>query len=303
MTTNGNSSKDIYLNHKTQGEFELVWRFFEELCDKINIKVNLSLVDKCQPLPNDFGLYTIIPRKALFNCSEKQFSAVKRELLKESKARQNSIGLILTTYYGCTTAFWCWILLPYVFTMTAFSEKPSRLEMNMILFVLVMSYVETVFADKGWIQLKPEVIFGKSTYRLLFLACCSLINGFLEISAGLPLLLFIWSFSSAVRSALSLIRYSELSDWLIENNAFVHGTIQPLHMVSGLQTHFFKFSLPVCSISEIWCCQELLLTLQLGRFISTVALMSTYGTFCVVYFTIYTMYSEEAADKSNRLIV
>lgn len=308
MSKNGlhrHVSKEIYLDHKTQAEFDAVWNVFEEVCHTADIQVNPSLIQKCQPLSNQFGFYTIVPREAVFNCSDKQFMKLRREIIKESKSRRSTIQFLLTIYYGLSTAFWCVNLSPYVFTMTAFSDKSSLLQTNMILFAYVISYVEGVFADKGWLaitssyQHKPEVLLGKSTYRLLFLGVCTYTQGFVRTSSGLPLLIFIWSFSAAVRSALSLIRYSTISDWILQNDAFIHGIIRPSLIINGLQTHFFKFSLPVCSISEIWCCQELLLTLNLGKFLSTIALSNMYGIFCVVYFTTYTMYAEEAATKSQ----
>jgi len=307
MSKNGlnrKASKDIYLTHKTQSEFDSVWNVFEEVCHNANIQVNPSLIQKCQPLSNEFGFYTIVPRDAVFNCSDKQFNKLRREIVKESKVRRRSIQFILTIYYGLSTAFWCVHLSPYVFTMTAFSDKSSLLQTHLILLAYVISIVEGVFADKGWLptssyQHKPEVLLGKSAYRFLFLAICTYTYGFVKTSSGLPLLLFIWSFSAAVRSALSLVRYSAISDWILQNDAFIHGVVRPSLIINGLQTHFFKFSLPVCSISEIWCCQELLLSLNLGRFLSTIALLNMYGLFCVVYFTTYTMYAEEAAAKSQ----
>ena len=307
MSKNGlkrSVSKDIFLNHKSQAEFDSVWNVFEEVCDKTNIQVNPSLIQKCQPRLNEFSFYTIVPREAVFNCTDKQFKKLRREIMNESKRSRSSIQLVLTTYYGICTAFWCFNLFPYVFTMTAFSDKASLLQTYLILLAYVISYVEAVFADKGWLSMssyqhKPEVLLGKNTYRLLFLAVCTYTYGFVNSSSGLPLLLFIWSFSAAVRSSLNLIRYSAISDWILENDAFIHGVIRPSLIISGLQTHFFKFSLPVCSISEIWCCQELLLTLNLGKFLSVIALLNIYGIFCVVYFSTYTMYAEEAATKSQ----
>ena len=294
--------KEIYLDHKTQAEFDAVWNVFEEVCRKTDIQVNPSLIQKCQPLSNEFGFYTIVPREAVFNCTDKQFLKLRREIIKESKKRRSSIQFMLTLYYAIATAFWCVILCPYLFTMTAFSDKASRFQINMILLAYVISYAEGVFADKGWLavssyQHKPEVLLGKSTYRLFFLGLCAYTRDFISTSSGLPLLIFIWAFSAAVRSALSLVRYSSISDWILQNDAFIHGVIRPSLIINGLQTHFFKFSLPVCSISEIWCCQELLMTLNLGQILSTIALFNVYGLFCVVYFTTYTMYAEEAASK------
>ena len=308
MSKNGlkrNVSRDIYLDHKTQAEFDAVWNVFEKVCLKTNIQVNHSLIQKCQPLSNEFGFYTVVPREAVFNCTDKQFIKLRREIVKESKSSRRSIRLILTAYYGICATFWCSNLLPYVFTMTGFSDKPSLLQTNLILLVYAISYVEAVFADKGWLtmatyQHKPEVLLGKNTYRLLFLAVCTYTGGFIKSSNGLPLLLFIWSFSAAVRSTLNLIRYSAISDWVLQNDAFIHGVIRPSLIISGLQTHFFKFSLPVCSIGEIWCCQELLLAFNLGKILSTIALMNIYSIFCVVYFTTYTMYAEEATNKYNK---
>ena len=293
------SCKDIFLDHKTQGELDAVWKIFEELCYNTNTQINLGLIQKCQAKPNDFGFYTIVPRKAVFNCSNKLFMKIRKEIMKESERRRNAVGQILTIYYGFTAWFWGWNLLPYVFTMTAFSVKPSTLQIAWILLVLLLSYVEVVFAEKAWINLKADTLLGKTTYRLLLLGFCSCANGFLETSNGLPLLIFIWSFSAAVRSALNLLKYSVISNWILQNDAFLEGVIRPGIIISGLQIHFFKFSLPVCSISEIWCCQELLLTFKLGTFLSTMALMAIYSTFCVVYFTIYTIYSEEAYEKSK----
>ena len=307
MSKNGlnrSVKKEIYLIHKTQAEFDAVWNVFDDVCRNANIQVNPSLIQKCQPLSNEFGFYTIVPREAVFNCSDKQFLKLRKEIMKESKKSRKSIQLILTVYYGLSTVFWCANLSPYVLTMTAFSDKSSLLQTNLIIFAYMITYVEGLFADKGWLavssyQHKPEVLLGKSTYRLLFLAICTYTPGFVKSSSGLPLLLFIWAFSGAVRSALSLIRYSAISDWILQNDAFIEGVVRPSLIINGLQTHFFKFSLPVCSISEIWCCQELLLTLNLGRFLSTIALFNMYGIFCVVYFTTYTMYAEEAAAKSQ----
>ena len=78
-------SQCIYLDHKSQAEFHAVWNVFEEVCYKTNIQVNLSLIQKCQPLANEFGFYSIVPREAVFNCTDKQFMKLRREIMKKSK--------------------------------------------------------------------------------------------------------------------------------------------------------------------------------------------------------------------------